>query len=377
MEAIPFCPNRSCELHYPPFKTRKDWFYAWGSYKSVVIGKIPRFKCRKCGTTFSIQTFSLDYYSKRLVDYIDLEASLNSSMGIRALGRLFKVNTQTVQNRIARMARQSIGLAYRLIKTLALIEDLVSDGFETFCLSQYYPCNINLLLGKDSKILLAADFVTLRRKGVMKEAQKQRRAQLEKLWKPDPKALENSYELIGREILSLLERRKKEHITLFTDQNPAYIRGLHRTVGLLEKMEEGVFSHVRISSKLPRTVDNSLFSANYYDRELRKDQAAFVRESTRFARNVDDTMNRLTVYGSYHNFRKAYRIKSEREDPRTHGEAAGIEKEKIAAALEGYYSQRVFFSHLALSSQEIRTWFRMWENPGKKGNKYVPYYTIS
>ena len=54
-------------------------------------------------------------------------------------------------------------------------------------------------------------------------------------------------------------------------------------------------------------------------------------------------------------------------------ETAGIEKDNISAAREGYYPQRVFSSHLALRSELIRTRFRMWKNLCKQGNKYVPY----
>ena len=135
-----------------------------------------------------------------------------------------------------------------------------------------------------------------------------------------------------------------------------------------------VFEHIKVSSKLVRDKNNPLFSANYWDRELRKDLANFVRESTRYGRNIDDLMNRVEIYSVWHNYGKNYRVKKSCEDTRYHGEVAGIERDRIEDTFTGYYRDRHFFSHQVLSAEGIRTWFRMWENPFKSGNKYVPLY---
>ena len=49
-----------------------------------------------------------------------------------------------------------------------------------------------------------------------------------------------------------------------------------------------------------RSRDNPLFAVNYMDREVRKDVANHVRQTTRGARNVKDPMNRLAIYRVMH-----------------------------------------------------------------------------
>ncbi|GAB1481198.1 hypothetical protein MASR2M78_00130 [Treponema sp.] len=55
----------------------------------------------------------------------------------------------------------------KLTETLALEENLVTDGFESFTQSQYHPCNINILVGTNSQFLYGTTFAPLRRKGRM------------------------------------------------------------------------------------------------------------------------------------------------------------------------------------------------------------------
>jgi hypothetical protein len=68
-EDPPFCPNRECVWHYPPFPQGRGWYVKWGLYETEAFGSVQRYRCTGCGKTFSSQTFSLDYYSKRVVDY--------------------------------------------------------------------------------------------------------------------------------------------------------------------------------------------------------------------------------------------------------------------------------------------------------------------
>ncbi|MCX7788486.1 MAG: hypothetical protein N2442_12415 [Spirochaetes bacterium] len=56
-------------------------------------------------------------------------------------------------------------------------------------------------------------------------------------------------------------------------------------------------------SRRARTRSNPLFAVNYLDREVRKDAANHVRETTRGSRNVKDLMNRLALNQVVHNYR--------------------------------------------------------------------------
>jgi hypothetical protein len=72
-------------------------------------------------------------------------------------------------------------------------EDLVIDGLQNFCVSQYFPDNYTLVVGKDSQFAYDCDYATLRRCGRMTKDQKEKREKLEKIEKADPKAVKMSF----------------------------------------------------------------------------------------------------------------------------------------------------------------------------------------
>jgi len=50
-------------------------------------------------------------------------------------------------------------------ETVHRSEDLVSDGFESFLRSKYYPHHLNILIGKSTEYFYTMDFTILRGKG--------------------------------------------------------------------------------------------------------------------------------------------------------------------------------------------------------------------
>lgn len=104
MRSPEFCPNPECEYHLRP-PSEFIWYRLIGSYKTKLNGKVQRFRCVRCGRTFSEQTFSLDYYVKRKVSYREILEHINSRVGIRKTGRLLGVSHQCISNRIRRLNR--------------------------------------------------------------------------------------------------------------------------------------------------------------------------------------------------------------------------------------------------------------------------------
>jgi len=95
--------------------------------------------------------------------------------------------------------------------------------------------------------------------------------------------------------------------------------------------------HLRISSHLPRTIHNPLFSSNYTDRELRKDLANHHRESVCFNRNVANGMLRLWAYLMWHNYLKPYRIRWPKgRRPATHAEASASMQLRSRTYIEAF-----------------------------------------
>lgn len=367
----PFCPDQTCPNHLHPPSTR--WYSRDGTYHSQAHGEVPRFICTTCGKQFSAQTFSLDYQVKRKVDYHYIFNQLKSTAGIRHIARDLDVSVRLILNRITRLAHQALAVHRCLCSSLTLSEDLVADGFESFLLSQYFPNNINLLVGKDSQFLYAFDFAPLRRKGRMTEQQKRRREALEEHYRAPPHAIFSSFLRILDEIEGFITAGKALlPLTLFTDEHATYPKALRSHSVLAHLHETGAVEHRRVNSTVARTRTNQLFAVNYYDRELRKDNANHVRETVQFSRNAVNCMERMAVYRFYHNYRKPYRIG--RGEKEVHAERAGISKEAIRREWKSFFTRRRFLSRVNLSMSEAMVWLRFIPTPLKQWAEYVPAF---
>ena len=129
---FPCCPYEECPCHYLGPDEPYTEFQDWGSYDTKAFGEVPRFRCLVCGHTFSTQTFRVDYYAKRVIDYSDLLLRLAGTSSLSAIGRAISASTDTVSNRIARASRQALAFESRLSCTRSPSEDLAADGFESF-----------------------------------------------------------------------------------------------------------------------------------------------------------------------------------------------------------------------------------------------------
>jgi len=273
------------------------------------------------------------------------------------------------------MSRWSIALHAQARETMQLSEDLVSDGFESYLRSKYYPHHLNLLIGKNTEYLYAMDFTTLRRKGRMSSAQRMYRDFLDKVCRPDPKGIEKSMARLAEEVVRLFFRRKGKNqtLTLYTDEHKAYPRGFRRHPVLKNLLSAGkIIHHHSISTKEPAR-SNLMWVVNYMDRQLRKDIVNYVRRTVNVAKNVNKLLERLSVYRVHHNFIKPYRENSPK-DGRTHGLLAGCDMEWVNELLGRRFRDRPFASMLPLSPGDRGLWFRQYRTPLKWGEEYRPKY---
>ena len=369
-----FCPNPRCVHHrddltpgpLPPF-----WI-CFGSYPTLVAGQVPRFRCASCGKTFSERTFSIDYYTKRTLDNREAFRAISAGESVSSIARNLRCSVASVQNRLERLGRNAAALHAGLTGGLVLSEDLCADGFESFDRSQFFPNNINLLVGSSSQFLYAATHVSLRRKGRMTESQKRTRDRYDLTFRPARKSLQRSCERLFATIPALWDRSSRPFLALTTDEHRAYPAALARVAGLAAA--DGFFVHRQCPSDAPRTVTNPLFPVNYYDRELRKDIAAFRRESTCFTRNVAAGLLRFMNHLVWHNYCKPYRIVSTAEKPPVHTVVAGVDGRLIPPALDRMFRDRAFLSKVKLSDEWTDIWLKRHKTPLKEGAEYVPGY---
>lgn len=366
----PFCANPECPHHFHDKGDPYTEYITWGSYDTEAFGTVPRFRCKHCGKTFSKQTFRVDYWLKRVYDYDDITERLSACSSLRAMGRNLHVAGKSISNRIGRAARQALALEAKLSLTRRPEESLVADGFESFCVSQFFPNNINILVGSRSQFVYEVDHVTLRRKGAMTEEQKRKRTILDRLFRPDPHGIEGSFVHIAETCLSVLSDEVRPTLVLWTDEKREYLRGIARSHCAAALFDQGRLIHRTVSSRAARTRSNPLFSANYLDREIRKDLHEHVRETVCFGRNVNAQMERMTLYLFYHNYRKRHRTKLGGNS--RHAEVAGYDSEDIERELKDIWERRAWYTHTRLTEPGIATWLRSRKTPLWCKADYLP-----
>lgn len=361
----PFCPYDGCIHHHAP--AYAQWWCRDGFHLTKAFGTVQRFRCLHCGRTFSVQTFSVHYYAKRIIRLRRLERLAASSMSTRALARELGCSCDSITNRIDRLARQAIGLHSSLRGMARTDEPVCFDGIVSFDRSQYFPSDIGVSITYSSRFMLGLSHATTRRSGAMRDDQKRRRDELYKDARFEERAIERSFtehlDMLGRD-RPISEARP---LILVTDEKLEYGRAFrkHRLYSMQDKNRRCV--HLSVSSEAPRVFGNPLFASNYIDREIRKDQANHRRETACFSRSGANTMNRLYSYLAHHNYAKRYLIRWPVHRRETSANMAGIPQALVARARQLMFKRRAFLSHLTLLPIDLRVWAKTIYSPFKGG----------
>jgi len=368
----PFCPHTHCRYHTDPPEGER-WYYRNGTYATRAFGEVPRFICKGCGTGFSRQTFRLDYYAKITLDYHFIQKSMTSGSGLRSLGRRLGVKYTSVINRLRRLACQALAIMAKLFAAswFRLSEDLCSDGFENFVEDQWQPYNIHILVGQDSQCLYDFDPAHLKRKGQMTDEQKAERDLREQSLVRKRISITESFFRLLASVEELMDTNPARLFIFNTDEKLEYVRAIGNSLYLRWREAVGSFLHRRTSSRKSRTPTNPLFPVNYFDRQIRKDNADQVRETVQFSRSMNTALERLAVYQLEHNFFKPYRVARKGLMGLLHAEVAGVEREEIERELKGIYQWRRFYSHVELSPSQDLVWRRAAGNVYRQDGGYL------
>ena len=217
----------------------------------------------------------------------------------------------------------------------ALGEPLVVDGFETFEYSQYTPVHFHTAVGAASHFVYGFTDSELRRKGRMTDAQRRRRAALERIiGRPHPRSIE-------REMGRLLEivAPPGTRVQLRSDEHPAYPRAVARVEGR-------AIEHERTLSTVARTPRNPLFPANLLDLLIRHSSANHKRETIAFSKRRQSAAERLFVLVVWRNYLKSF---SERARDATPAQRLGIAHRRLG--VEDVLAERIFPSRAALPAR--------------------------
>mgnify|MGYP000846768266 CR=1 FL=1 len=375
MGKIPFCPNPSCACHTPP--PHESWFRPNGYYPTRAFGLVPRFICTSCHKSFSTQTFSTNYYAKKLVPLREIFLRHAEAQSGRAISRALHVSPSTIQNRLDRLARQSLALHARLRTLAKNHEDICIDGFVSFDRSQYFPSEITISVAARSQMVLEVSHASRRRSGVMTSDQAKKAHKLYGSVQLERGAVSRTFRDNLDTLAILRPPRPASPLVLITDEKPEYQHILFRHPLFRTQNADRRVAHIQVWSKLPRDRSNPLFPSNYIDRLIRKDQANHHRETVCYNRNVANGLSRLACYIAYHNYFKPFRINAKVTEKRTHGEASGIDQELIKKQIGSLFKNREFLSKSNLSPPLERIWRKAARTPMKNYAEYMPKFAYS
>ena len=365
MYPLLFCPNPHCTNHSPPKNTR--WFIKAGSYSTSSGRPLQRYRCTACRMRFSRRTFHIDYYTHRHLDYQLIFQMLRSGAGIRDIARTLAVSPNTIQNRIGRLARQMMAVHASLTAELSPCENIAADGFLSFTGSQYFPTEITHLVGCESQFVYFFNAANLRRRGTMTEAQKRRRRELEQTFRPPSGELAGQFNSLSARLLQISARSSQSPLSVVTDEHTVYARHFTNDPAMKERVTRGELTHIRISSHKARTLTNPLFPVNYIDRELRMMSSDHVRETNKFARNLNNMMERLWIRIFDLNFVKPHRINRGETSEKVSAEVAGLERALLVTEIKTLFWRRRFLTKSNFNPWiDYRTWLRGWVTPMRK-----------
>lgn len=362
-----FCPRPSCPYYDRERAAGQQWYLRFGTFFTRCRGVIQRFRCKACGKTCSTQTFSVHYWTHSTEDYQTLLKGICSCTGLRQHGRFVDVSFRVVQNRIRHLARNCLAVLDGAADGLALGEDLVLDGFESYTRSQYFPTNISILVGSHSDYVYAAVHTLLRRKGRMTAVQRSRRGMIDAHWRPPPSALREDCALLLADQAPMIDTASQSSpITLWSDEHPQYPRALRMVPLLHTALQQRRLLHRTVSSRASRTPFNPLFPVNYLDRQIRMNMGEHVRETSKQGREVNGQMERMAIFLVGHNFLTPHRISDGVTLHRhpTHALVAGIEPTQPKLCITRLFTHRHLWGHSRNHfAWQRKVWQHEYHNP--------------
>ncbi len=326
-----YCPNPRCRNHNHLLED-DSWMRKKGFVMTKRDGKVQRYQCKECLVTFSLSYFSIDYYAHKNLSYPKLLNHLVSGSGIRDMARAMKYSPCLISNRIRRLSERVTAFCAKEIHDLELRESVAADGLENFILSQYFPTNVNVLVGQRSQFIYTFNALHFKRKGICTDEQKKKKAELYESARFEKGAASRRF----REILDFLSEKAEssslKSFILDTDEHPVYRYQFDHHESLSCKI-----SHRTTNSQVERNYQNKLFSCNYIDRQIRKDLAEYVRETVQFGRNMNNSMDRFNCYCFWHNYLKPYRINRKKRKYEYHSLAAGFALDQIKDTVQDVF----------------------------------------
>jgi transposase-like protein len=356
------CPWPKCSEHAPGPRSFPYRFHRHGWYeRACAPRKIPRFRCRTCRRTFSRQTFSTTYYSKRPKLLVPIAALLQASACHRQIARTLGCAHTTVGLALARIGRHCMLLLARALAEIkSAREPLVIDHFEAFEISQDLPFGIGTIVGHRSWFVYGLDPAIHERGGRLTEVQRERLARRK------PRERHGGYRGSFGRLLDILSgfSAEKRSLTVHTDGHASYV------LAMQDHPERERFRHIAIPnpergpkdsprSEEARLRDARMFPSDLLHALLRHTAKHHTRETIAFPRRVNAALERAYVHVVWRDLVKG---RSEKQpDPRTPAMLLGLTVEPWSWSR--VLGKRLFPAQVPLPESWVRTYRRDWITP--------------
>ncbi len=361
----PFCPWPDCREHR---RTKPGYLFRHHGSYGTVTRRIPRFRCKSCGHTFSCQTFSVTYYLKRTGLLPAVAAQLVAGSAHRQIGRTIGCAPSTVTRLSARLGRHAMLLHARARSRLRgrLRESIVLDHFETFEYSQDLPFAIATAVGADSWYCYELDPAPHERSGRRSTFQQAR------LEKRPPRPTFGGFRGSTRRVVDLLLELAGpgRNLGLTNDGHPTYddVVALHPERPRI--LQSSFPNPDRGPKGAPRSAaarlrDRRMFPVDRWHALMRHSCAHYHRETIAFGRRLNALLDRTYLAVVWRNFVKG---RSERKpDSTTPAMRLGLATEPWT--WRQVLSRRLFPAREEPTAIETTLYRREWFTPVLPSNR--------
>lgn len=286
----PRCPNPECTAHRDPVSR---WFHCIGSFAVRYRPEpVQRFRCQRCGRSFSEQTFRADRGDRKPWTNAPLLELLTSGVGLRQCGRLLGLNIRAVQRKLRKLGATCRDLHERLSRKLPGNLTFQFDEEETFEHARSRPLTMPVLIELQTWFVVAADAGPIRRLACAGSARRLEQDRYENEHGPRP---DHSRQSVERVLRSLAQRLDGAPLVLQSDEKASY-----KT--LVVEVFEGRAVHQCTAGTDPRTVENPLFPINTTLAMTRDNNGRLRRQSWLVTKKCECLLQQMQLFMVYRNY---------------------------------------------------------------------------
>ena len=315
----PRCPHPDCAAHSIERRGNTRFYVRYGYYHPKCRAhRVPRFKCRECGRSFSRQTFRQDYRDHKPHLNAKLLELLAHGLGLRQSAAMLKLSRRCTEMKARKMSAHLDHLNRNLLDQFPEGCSFQLDEMETFENERtVMPLTVPVLIEQESMFVVDARSAPIRPSGQMS---RKRLLAIRKREKAEGRRENHSRGCIKRVLREGAKYCKRlSRVRIDTDEKTVY-------PSLIRKAFGRDHEHRQFSSRSPRDTTNPLFPINHMNAMARYLTGRMRRRSWLASKRGRLLDLQFHVFKAYKNFVRP-RFNGEKKTP---GMVLGMVHERLA-----------------------------------------------